>query len=1373
MTCKVRVSREVGCIITLLGLMFMGVPARGGEVILQYFNTSWAEIARRVPELAEAGYGALWLPPPTKASGGTFSVGYDPYDRFDLGDRNQCGTYATRYGTGTELLHLLTVAHRFGLRVYFDNVMAHDGGPFPSGAPGTLGATGLVPEDYHLIRTSETTYKGPPSPDMNPPEWQVLNRTWFGQDIAQESPNDSFGYSEGDDYGKWSGIRHPNNPEFYLDTDLPIAVVRGSSTSIVYTFANKEPFTDVGYTNGSGVLVAAAVGNSRFDWEDSNANGQHDPGERCEPFTDTGLDPSLTNRHTAAWGFGDSRYNMGNPSAEDVNGLLIRSARRLVDLTHCDGFRLDAVKHVPAYFFGKMDAPKDDSNWGYGGQIQEQFNISRGFSDWDNHRDTVFNNVQARDDAMLYGEHLGEPPAKSGYLAAGMRLADDGFLNALKANIGSNLEGMDNAYYGVSSPGEVVEYVMSHDNNYIWGGDREQAHAVMLTREGLPIVYTDGYNQSGAPDWFPKPAEIPFLGQFGASYLPDLLNINRHFGWGYQSSRWSAWDFTSYARYDPGAGATGEGVTMLFVLGKSYLAYWPSKDVDALFPEGARLVNYSYHGGEFWAKVVGGKLRSADGNPVYVPSGGYYAFSWRTPQMPMVWGEGRTNEVQPIMIYQDGQRAGTMTAVRTDGRNGDPSFNPYGLPDANPGDYAYSITLPRVTAGTNLAIVARADGSAENILLKLDGGVDLNSQMDHVTQAPGTRDYPPALSQDLYLGYEQMKYVRRIAEKFAARDVSRNVIGSLGAETFYTWIGSNGQFAVDGGGYNTGAGTAAFVFHDPTNVTDEAQVQFDPPPQTAAGQPVAVWVKVGYQYQADKAFLYYTTNGANPEGSGGVGQGSTRVAELAWHHNAANDGVGVPDWWRATLPAMPQGTALRYKVGAYDSDAPSRFPWSDDDISGRFRMETLFEITNFNAATAILYPHNDWGDIQAGLDEGYHILHAKAFLGRASGHAPIYRQFTQTFYYDACRPTGRVVTPLADGVAVTGSSTRVLARSDMTVDETWFRIDDTEPDNDDSATGVPNGNNAWVKASEAAVPAPLPGQACEKEWSFQYVNIPTSGTAVISVRLREVTSSANMGLDDAAGHFSTLRRTVTTGGNSARLYVSEPGADGARVGVGSNLVAHFSKSLADGLDDAALRACFTVSLDGAAQSNNLLVIQRDISISEHAVRMALPNLYNGQPNYQHLLEVAYVRGGFPGLAATRSAYAVVDDDTNKDGIPDYWERQWGAPVGSLAPGTDNDQDGWPNSREYVANTNPFDSNDYLYVGSVNAATTRLVSVEFVGRSNRNYYVWYTEDLLQQADDWHLATPLTDPIPGLGREAEYTDTAAARTNRAYRLEVRIP
>src|ERR1700690_3309540 len=125
------------------------------EVILQYFNNTGDQIADKMPELAEAGYGALWLPPPTKASG-SLSTGDDLFDPFDVGGRDQHGFVKTYYGTEADLHHLIEVAHRFGIRVYVDNVMNHrayDVPGYDANTPIDI-YPGMVPEDFHLQVTS-------------------------------------------------------------------------------------------------------------------------------------------------------------------------------------------------------------------------------------------------------------------------------------------------------------------------------------------------------------------------------------------------------------------------------------------------------------------------------------------------------------------------------------------------------------------------------------------------------------------------------------------------------------------------------------------------------------------------------------------------------------------------------------------------------------------------------------------------------------------------------------------------------------------------------------------------------------------------------------------------------------------------------------------------------------------------------------------------------------------------------------------------------------------------------------------------------------------------------------------------------------------
>ncbi len=190
-----------------------------GEAMLQYFNTDWNEIAAKMPELAEAGYTSLWLPPPTKGSGG-LSVGYDLWDRFDLGSKDQRGTVRTRYGTEAELQRMVEIAHRFGIRVYFDNIMNHNAFDIPgydANTPIDI-YPGFVPEDFHLRLTEDGSYRKWDNTRNWGDAWQVLNLGLADLiDIAQEpgATNLNFGASEGSTFPKIKFVRHPNNPEYY------------------------------------------------------------------------------------------------------------------------------------------------------------------------------------------------------------------------------------------------------------------------------------------------------------------------------------------------------------------------------------------------------------------------------------------------------------------------------------------------------------------------------------------------------------------------------------------------------------------------------------------------------------------------------------------------------------------------------------------------------------------------------------------------------------------------------------------------------------------------------------------------------------------------------------------------------------------------------------------------------------------------------------------------------------------------------------------------------------------------------------------------------------------------------------------------------
>lgn len=1343
-----RLPRVAG----LAGLLsLLTVPAVRAETILQYFNTSWAEITRRMPELAEAGYTALWLPQPAKGSSGTYSVGYDPVDRFDLGDKDRAGTVATRYGTKAELLRLIETAHRFGVRIYFDNVMAHSAGPLDDVPPGTLlpGVPGFVPEDFHLVRREGGGWrKASDSVNYND-EWQVLNRNPFAWDIAQESPNTSFdpvGQAENSDYPKWVGIRHPGQTELYPDTDLP--GVADANGVVSHPFANKEPFTD-------------ANGNGRFDWTDTNANGQHDLGEPGESFTDTGVDPTVPSRQTADWGHGDGIYNMGNPVAEDVNAMLIRSIRWTIDQTACDGFRLDAVKHVPAYFFGQQDGDKDPSSAGYLGRAQAQFNLTRVFNDWSNHRNSCFSTNAVRNDLMLFGEHLGAPPDPNGYLDAGMRIANDDFLNNVGgfAGIGSSMADYDEAGKFTFGVNGGMMYCLSHDNNYMAGSERPAAHQYMLTRAGVPIVYTDGYNHS--TDYFPKQAHIPFLGQYGQQYVTGSLRVRRDFIRGdqyprFQSQDVCAWEFRDYSE-SPGMNDTN-ATTLVVMHARNYTG-GQQMPFGTAFSTGARLKNYSPHGGAFYASVGGdGRLRAdGDTNPIIIPSGGYFAFSYDVPELPAIW-QGTAQ--RPIEIQENGVEVPTIGVLRKDGRDGDPN-------------YQHVVQVPLVRNPENLRFVARTDGSATNVLMKLDGGIDLNSQMSMTAG----RDNPPGSVTDTFLGYEQMRFVARSVEKFAAQttNTGREIIGSPGAETWQCTIGSAGFTRNNGGGVSTDTGTADWVYHGPENadINGTTDTQFFPAPADAAGQPVNVWTKIGYAASnITNAWLYYTTDGTTyPEGSRGVGKDNTQVVPLAFDRNGTADAGGTPQWWKATLPALPDGTVLRYKIGVHRNNAPDRFPFSKDDVTLKQKSETIFEVADFNATTCTVFPHNDNGKRRTGLSEGFHILRTRAFLNRG-GAASLFKTNAQTFYYDAQRTSGQVAFP-TEGSTIGGSNYGAVVLTDASVTGVQFNILDTDGGNDSAADG--NGSGNWANATEVT-PTQLGSTGMAREWRFNFKNIPGSGAAVIQVRLREASSSADNNLSDEAGWFTTLTRNVNTG-YPVNYRFAFPTVDGDTVDANYVAKVYFDKSLGfisgNPVPAQQMIEEFTVTVDGAMIPRGDYDFIANETANDSALAFHFPNLYTGNPDDLFEVRATWQRGNI-SLSDTRLVKAAPGAilDSDGDGLPDYWESQNDLdpnnPDGEEGADSDKDGDGLSAILEFLADFDPLDSTDGHLLTPVVSPDNGTWRLQFPVIPNRRYQVEACDDLagwepLGSSFTVGTANPLYqwhDPEPVAGK-------------RFYRVSIELP
>jgi alpha-amylase len=113
------------------------------------FPNSWANyLTELAPRLKSMGVDAVWVPPFYKNNAPS-SVGYSPFDHYDLGDKYQKGHLRSRVGTKDELLRMVAVLHANGIEVIEDMVLNH-----VDNAGSTNGAGGQDPEPNFSMQTA-------------------------------------------------------------------------------------------------------------------------------------------------------------------------------------------------------------------------------------------------------------------------------------------------------------------------------------------------------------------------------------------------------------------------------------------------------------------------------------------------------------------------------------------------------------------------------------------------------------------------------------------------------------------------------------------------------------------------------------------------------------------------------------------------------------------------------------------------------------------------------------------------------------------------------------------------------------------------------------------------------------------------------------------------------------------------------------------------------------------------------------------------------------------------------------------------------------------------------------------------------------------
>ena len=331
------------------------------KVVLQgfwwdYWNSNypfgWANyLTELAPRLKAAGIDAVWIPPAAKNSS-PGSVGYVPFDHYDLGDKYQKGGSTrdslppnypylgtrTRLGTKDELLRLIAVLHANGIEVVEDMVLNHN-------ADAGANNGGIGGQDV------ESTYSA-----VTASGFKNFRYVSYKTPVINESLNDYYTRA-----GRWSKNYqnyHPNPANNCTGGD------------ICGTFWGP----DIDYASANAIGKSSNIPTSG----DATINGI------TRPF----YNPVQTTNY--------------------MNTNVREMMKWFVKQTGVDGFRFDAVKHfdIPTQKDYILDVKYNLPAWAAGGQNMLNFaEWVSGASDLDGY---VANVARGRDVAgPVYEEHTG------------------------------------------------------------------------------------------------------------------------------------------------------------------------------------------------------------------------------------------------------------------------------------------------------------------------------------------------------------------------------------------------------------------------------------------------------------------------------------------------------------------------------------------------------------------------------------------------------------------------------------------------------------------------------------------------------------------------------------------------------------------------------------------------------------------------------------------------------------------------------------------------------------------------------------------------------------------------------------------------------
>lgn len=442
--------------------------------ILQYYEGTYENHMNRTADMFISGFGGIWLPPAGRASTGSGSVGYDPRDRFDLGQWDDKTLHGSEHG----LRAFAAQFERIGGDVFLDLVWNHngfqyddtpnfvasgaypgmvvqnpDGGTDPFGVPDTNG-------DFHgpFAGGNDARFGGLIDIDHSTNHQLIRNPV---------TPGDPLNIPAGttDYFGRTANLPDANNARFYPDRDLqPISVFNpstGEADILIYPFNEADPLA-------------------------------------------------------------------GDPVAENGLGYLMRNARWLVEEIGVEGFRQDIPWHFPEWVQGYFDQAVyrasrrtnlDGSQYhtfsfmeaGQGDQTYLNNRFVKKTID-DNQPGVIGSNYDALD--FNFFHDLKDNLTSNG-------LAND-WRNVVYTSLDRNDDGLMNGSAG-------IKFAASHDDTepYL----TNVAHAYTLMLPGQSTVYFNA-KQHGENRDFPRDSRGDIFGGVFGDTITTLLDIRTTHGRG-------------------------------------------------------------------------------------------------------------------------------------------------------------------------------------------------------------------------------------------------------------------------------------------------------------------------------------------------------------------------------------------------------------------------------------------------------------------------------------------------------------------------------------------------------------------------------------------------------------------------------------------------------------------------------------------------------------------------------------------------------------------------------------------------------------------------------------------------------------------------